>query len=632
MKTLHPRIVYAVRASHSSSLLTTSSPSTAPHSPSSSSRIPPKPKQQQQHNSPNPLALTPAPPPSHPPPSHLQSLALSLPYSPPIVPGFSNSLIFPQSSSAKESDTAQRRTRRKRLSRTPYTLEVGAYGIPKKHSPVVQSLPDLDLAVPIGEDAYFVRQDAVGVADGIGGWARARAGRPTVALDNVGMGVGVSPSAMFATRMMHCVSDELKIKRQGGLSHPQLLSHDPPTQEDDFAADPLDSQSNLEEELESHLEDLEEGIDILQILERAYERTWKGHLHQETGERVVLGGATVMVAALDWADEDKPSQPPEADESREAFRPAPDPEPIPVLKVAQIGDCMGMLVRGDDIVWRSEEMWWDYNTPVQLSPPPLTQLSSPEGKGRPSSPMIESASTLLSPLFPCNPPLKEFYNQAAPTNLPFHASQMRNRPSPSPSFPRTASPPNHTSPIVDIITPSMTARVTTLPVQADDILVLASDGLGDNLWDEEVLDEVLRFKGRSMGATANLPSGLPTPPLSPFPSTSVSPSKTPTTVPTISTISPSSIASLLQRHTLAEKLSEALCSRAKRVSERRRDGVGSSWLQSPSVGGAVNEDGDETPFGRRAKEFGKVFRGGKRDDISVVVAVVSPPLVQMSRS
>jgi hypothetical protein len=32
----------------------------------------------------------------------------------------------------------------------------------------------LDLAVQIGEDAYFVRDNAMGVADGVGGWSRTR--------------------------------------------------------------------------------------------------------------------------------------------------------------------------------------------------------------------------------------------------------------------------------------------------------------------------------------------------------------------------------------------------------------------------------------------------------------------------
>jgi hypothetical protein len=35
-----------------------------------------------------------------------------------------------------------------------------------------------------------------------------------------------------------------------------------------------------------------------------------------------------------------------------------------VIRIAHLGDCMGMLVRGDNIVWRSDEMWWG----VSLSP------------------------------------------------------------------------------------------------------------------------------------------------------------------------------------------------------------------------------------------------------------------------
>ncbi|OBZ73204.1 Protein phosphatase PTC7 [Grifola frondosa] len=73
-----------------------------------------------------------------------------------------------------------------------------------------------------------------------------------------------------------------------------------------------------------------------------------------------------------------------------------------------------MLIRGDEVIWRTEEMWWNFNTPVQLGP------SSP--------------------------------------------------------------------------TRARDAQVFAVPVQADDILVLASDGLSDNLWDEEILDEVVRFR------------------------------------------------------------------------------------------------------------------------------------------
>jgi hypothetical protein len=69
-----------------------------------------------------------------------------------------------------------------------YQLYVGAYGIPKKCS--ANGIPssrkrgiptrtqsgedDMGLAVQVGEDAYFVRDNAMGVADGVGGWARVK--------------------------------------------------------------------------------------------------------------------------------------------------------------------------------------------------------------------------------------------------------------------------------------------------------------------------------------------------------------------------------------------------------------------------------------------------------------------------
>jgi hypothetical protein len=69
-----------------------------------------------------------------------------------------------------------------------YQLYVGAYGIPKKcsangiSSSRKRGIPirtqnaeeDMGLAVQIGEDAYFVRDNAMGVADGVGGWARVK--------------------------------------------------------------------------------------------------------------------------------------------------------------------------------------------------------------------------------------------------------------------------------------------------------------------------------------------------------------------------------------------------------------------------------------------------------------------------
>ena len=68
---------------------------------------------------------------------------------------------------------------------------MGAYGIPKRRPSSIDAgrnvagdaelwshhrkLGDgLDLAVQVGEDAYFVRDNAMGVADGVGGWSRTR--------------------------------------------------------------------------------------------------------------------------------------------------------------------------------------------------------------------------------------------------------------------------------------------------------------------------------------------------------------------------------------------------------------------------------------------------------------------------
>ena len=115
-----------------------------------------------------------------------------------------------------------------------------------------------------------------------------------------------------------------------------------------------------------------------------------------------------------------------------------------------------------------------------------------------------------------------------------------------------------------------------MPVQADDILVLASDGLSDNLWEEDILDEVIRFRQSFMST----PSGDDGATLS---------------------------SSLLRRSTLAGMLSEALCSRARCVSEKK----GTKNPRAKHL--AQAESADEVPFARRAREQGKWFDGGKPD-------------------
>lgn len=126
------------------------------------------------------------------------------------------------------------------------------------------------------------------------------------------------------------------------------------------------------------------------------------------------------------------------------------------------------------------------------------------------------------------------------------------------------------------------AQVFTLPVVENDILILASDGLSDNLWDEDILDEVVRFR-RSFLSSA------------------------------VAQASPSHHDTLsLRRSSLAGMLSEALCSRARCVSERR----GSRSRRGAPLANKVNMEAtaeDDIPFGRRAREQGKWFEGGKPD-------------------
>ncbi|KAJ3480366.1 hypothetical protein NLJ89_g12283 [Agrocybe chaxingu] len=151
---------------------------------------------------------------------------------------------------------------------------------------------------------------------------------------------------------------------------------------------------------------------------------------------------------------------------------------------------MGMLVRGDRIVWRSDEMWWGYNHPLQLGPP--------------STPPTDPAEPLQLPVMP------------------------------------------HTF---------------TLPVCADDILILASDGLSDNLWDEDVLDEVLKFRkqdGWGFGSSGSSLSSSSGSLEDAFASLNTGPSE-----------NLSHDAHILRRKAFAGMLSEALCSRAKRISEMR---------------------------------------------------------------
>lgn len=137
--------------------------------------------------------------------------------------------------------------------------------------------------------------------------------------------------------------------------------------------------------------------------------------------------------------------------------------------------------------------------------------------------------------------------------------------------------------------------------------------MSDNLWEEDILDEVRRLSGISV------------------------PSQESDQAEKLGLVSAESSTSsrLLGRKTLAGMLSEALCSRARVVSERARASkkgdvyggissacdsergrpAGRNLADEPLSKESKPEDSteDEVPFARRAREEGKNFRGGKCD-------------------
>ncbi|GJN92244.1 hypothetical protein Rhopal_005274-T1 [Rhodotorula paludigena] len=130
-------------------------------------------------------------------------------------------------------------------------------------------------------------------------------------------------------------------------------------------------------------------------------------------------------------------------------------------------------------------------------------------------------------------------------------------------------------------TPAKDAQKATIKVRRDDIVILASDGLVDNVFSDDLLEEVLRFVGTNPSASARLS-------------------------PSSNGQQPGAGAAAAPRFSLRrfspQAVSEALCFRAKSVYEDQR---------------AV-----ASPFQQRAMEEGIHYAGGKVDDVSCLVGVV----------
>jgi hypothetical protein len=322
-----------------------------------------------------------------------------------------------------------------------YHLDIGAYGIPKSTNstrvtgwdgcgqflrPKHRENPNL--AVQVGEDAYFVRDDAMGVADGVGGWSKVKSygtlhtllsscpGLTASHIDVAFCGPFVSsPSAVFARHLMHFCSAEVENARSSSAS--RLKPNDARClPRAHFAMQPghhftpsIDAHrrgsrpDEVLEDSEDPLESLEDGIDVLVILQRAYEKAMKAHvtpskpnmtadpvegvpapsayasspvlsLTPSTPVPLLAGSSTALLAVLDQSLSHSELSTVEPSLGSKATYDA-------VIKIAHIGDCMGMLIRGDEITWRSEEMWWSVRLVVLsirfVNPLPVPSVQYP---------------------------------------------------------------------------------------------------------------------------------------------------------------------------------------------------------------------------------------------------------------
>jgi protein phosphatase PTC7 len=155
-----------------------------------------------------------------------------------------------------------------------YRLSSAGHGIPKpRHVALPEGDQALTSAVQVGEDAYFVTHNGLGVADGVGGWSSSKHAHNNAAQR--------ANSSLFSRRLMHFCAQEL-----------QNTTGEP---------------------------------DPVEILQSAY-NTAVG-LSMVEG---LVGSSTALLAVLS-ADGHE-------------------------LRVAHVGDCCLYLIRGREIVYRSEEM------------------------------------------------------------------------------------------------------------------------------------------------------------------------------------------------------------------------------------------------------------------------------------
>ncbi|CAD6891012.1 unnamed protein product [Tilletia laevis] len=428
-------------------------------------------------------------------------------------------------------------------------------------------------SVPVGEDAYFLREDALGVADGVGGWAS----RP-----------GADP-ALFSRLLMHFCSVELS--RFDSLSSEELAAKDGAMLRRWAQVDPVE------------------------ILHCAWHRCVRAARREG-----IIGSSTALVAVL------------RGDE----------------LRIANVGDCVLLIIRQGDLLFRSTEQQHSFNFPVQLGMMGDTVESVAEElqrrkdvkekaaaaaaaaaeagakedgvegseEGQKSAAKVDSEDADDEPIpdgvdytidghgastsTEANGP----NGSAASVNANGDAQHLDSAGSTNSATANGGgSSANAASNDVDgeeseveWDEPRRDAGRWSVKVEPGDVIIIGSDGLVDNLFDEDILEEVLRFAPAPAAAASS-------------DSESVSPqaadgqqAEGDQEGSAGGADEHAPFGNWLPADFSPQLVSEALCSRAKAVSEDSRA------LYSP--------------FQQRAVTEGLHYVGGKHDDISVLVAVV----------
>lgn len=368
----------------------------------------------------------------------------------------------------------------------------------REHGRIVQ---DRLQSVQVGEDAYFLRPDSIGVADGVGGWA-SRAG---------------ADPALFSRLLMHFCAAELS--KFDGLS-----------------ADELAAQNGKK------LREWQD-VDPVEVMHTAWERCVRASRREG-----ILGSSTALIAVL------------RGDE----------------LRIANLGDCVLLIIRAGELLFRSTEQQHSFNFPVQLGMMGHTAESVTIAANRTLARdgyLQSGASDDLDDNAP---------NPLGTTTPASMDEARRHRPSGTPETDE-----GDEAEEAEWDEPRRDAGRWAVKVQKGDIIIVGSDGLVDNLFDEDIVEEVHKFAPPPASHGTDVDAGFPA-------------------------ANTEDEAEYKLPHDFSPQLvSEALCSRAKAVSEDSR---------------AVS-----SPFQQRAMEEGLHYVGGKHDDISVVVAVVGDPSERLTR-